>query len=93
MNRRLHYFQHVSLKSLLVPLAVILLSLGQLIVTGWNATSILAGNLPNPRASSGIRLVDLVHQTPEIGRVYELTFERPATDPTVLRTDARLKVR
>lgn len=81
----------MSLRSPLVPLAVLLLSFGQLVVNGWNATSTIAENLPNPRASSG-RVVDLVHQTPNTGRIFDLIFERPVTGPTVLRDDAHLKV-
>jgi hypothetical protein len=82
----------VKLRSPLVPLVVILLSFGQLIWNGWNATSTIAENLPNPRVSSGLRVVELVHETPNTGRIYDLIFERPATGPTVFRDDARLKI-
>lgn len=85
----------MSLKSPLVPLTVILLSFGQLIVNGWNATSTIAENLPNPRgqdAVNGIRIVDLVHQTPNLGRIYDLVFERPAMGPTVVHGNTHLKV-
>ncbi|MFI5198251.1 MAG: hypothetical protein ACHQJD_06500 [Thermoanaerobaculia bacterium] len=82
----------MTLRSPLVPLAVLLLSFGQLVVNGWNATATLAENLPNARASSGLRVVDLVHQAPNTGRIFDLVFERPATGPTVLGDDAHLKV-
>ena len=82
----------MTLRSPLVPLLVLLLSFGLLVVNGWNATSTLAENLPNPRASTYLRLVDLVHQTPNTGRIFDLIFERPATGNTVLREDARLHI-
>jgi predicted PurR-regulated permease PerM len=82
----------VTLRSPLVPLVVLLLSFGLLVVNGWNATATLAENLPNSRASTNLRVVDLVHQTPNTGRIFDLIFERLATGPTVLRDDAHLKV-
>jgi hypothetical protein len=85
----------VSIRSPLVPLAAILLSFGQLIWNGWNATSILAENLPNPRGQDAvrrIRIVDLVHQTPNLGRIYDFRFERPAIGSNAVSEDARVKV-
>jgi len=82
----------VSLKSPLVPLAVIVLSFGQLVLAGRDATKTVAENLKNPLASSNIRLVDLVHWSPATARVHELTFTRPETGPTFIADGAHLRV-
>jgi hypothetical protein len=82
----------VTLRSPLVPLAVIALSFGQLAVNGWNATATLAENLPNPRVSAKFRVVNLVHQTPNTGRIFDLIVERSGAGLTALRDDAHLKV-
>ncbi|MFI5181869.1 MAG: hypothetical protein ACHQPI_10795 [Thermoanaerobaculia bacterium] len=82
----------MSLKSPLVPLAVIVLSFGQLILAGRSATKTVAENLRNPLASTDLRLVDLVQWSPPTARVHELTFARPETGPTYLGDRARLKV-
>jgi len=82
----------VSLKSPLFPLAVILLSFGWLVLAGHNATKTVAENLRNPRASSNLRIVDLVEWSPAMARVHELTFTRPETGPTFIGEGARLKV-
>lgn len=82
----------MSLKSPLVPLAVIVLSFGQLFLAGRNATKIVVENLKNPLASSNLRLVDLVQWSPATARVHELTFTRPQTGPTYIGDGARLRV-
>lgn len=82
----------VSLKSPLVPLAVIVLSFGQLVLAGRGVTKTVSENLPNPLASTYLRLVDLVQWTPESARVHELAFTRPETGPAFLGDGARLRV-
>jgi hypothetical protein len=82
----------VSLRSPLVPLAVIVLSFGQLVLAGRGVTKTVAENLPDPRASTYLRLVDLVQWSPESARVHELAFTRPKTGPTLIGDGARLKV-
>jgi hypothetical protein len=82
----------VSLRSPLVPLAVIVLSFGQLVLAGRGVTKTVAENLQNPRASTSLRLVDLVQWSPESARVHELAFTRPETGPTFIGDGARLKV-
>jgi hypothetical protein len=82
----------VSLKSPLVPLAVIALSFGQLVLAGRDATRTVVENLANPHASKGARLVHLVHGSTPVGRVHELTFKRPENGPTFLSGSARMKV-
>jgi hypothetical protein len=82
----------VSLRSPLVPLAVIVLSFGQLVFAGRGATKTVAENLKNPRASTGTRLVDLVQWSPATARVHELTFTRPEAGPAFIADGARLEV-
>jgi hypothetical protein len=82
----------VSVKSPLVPLVVILLSFGQLIHRGHDATGIVGENLPNPRFAPHSRFVDLLLPTRNQARIYELTFDRSRAGSTTLPADTRLSV-
>ncbi len=82
----------MSLKSPVVPLAVIVLSFGQLVLAGRGATKTIAENLRDPRASTSLRLVDLVQWSPETARVHELTFTRPEQGASSVGDGARLRV-
>ncbi|MEO6324026.1 MAG: hypothetical protein ABIT01_02215 [Thermoanaerobaculia bacterium] len=82
----------MSLRSPFVPLAVILLSFGHLVWNGWNARSTVAQNLPNPRVSSGVRTVDLVHETPNFCSIYDLIFEQAKAETAAEPLERRLSV-
>jgi hypothetical protein len=62
-------------RSLLLPLAILVFSFTELVVRGCHAATVVGQNLPTPRNPTGLRIVDLVHPTAAIGRMYDLTFE------------------
>lgn len=69
----------------LVPLLLVALAALDLVARGRGAIAVLFANLPPPPASSGARVVDLVHPTAPEGRVHHITFA-PAAEPTAERT-------
>jgi hypothetical protein len=56
-------------------LAILVFSLADLVWRGRHAVTVVAQNLPNPRNSTGLRIVDLVHPMPAFARIYDLTVE------------------
>lgn len=73
-----------TIPPLLVALALLALPLLELVLRGRGALDVVEVNLPTPAASSGLRIIDLVHATAPAGRVQGVIVEQrddPAARP------------